>query len=243
MGNTITVAICIGVASLTYATVGQAGGTAFLAVMTFAALPASEMRPTALLLNILAAGYSTWRMHRAGAVDWRLFARLSVSSIPAAFLGGLIVLNGRLYFLLTGALLVVAGIILAAKGQLKPAEERLAGAWSASLIGIGAGLLSGLSGVGGGVFMAPLLIMSALASARRAAGVSAPFILANSLVGFAGTFLAGQRVAPDVAWYAAAAILGSVAGTAIGLRGMSERSTRLVLAVILLVGGVRLMIR
>jgi len=243
MGTTIVVAICIGIASLMYATAGQAGGTAFLAVLTFASLPAAEMRPTALLLNILAAGYSTWRMHRAGAVDWRLFASLSVPAIPAAFLGGLIVLNGRFYYSLTGALLILAAILLAAKGSIKPVGESRVGMWPAGVIGAGAGFLSGISGVGGGVFLAPLLITLGLASARGTAGVSPPFILANSLVGFAGTFLAGQRIAFDVGWYAAAAILGSVAGSAIGLRWMSERSTRLVLAVILFVGGIRLISR
>ena len=67
------VVVGIGIASLLYATAGQAGGTAFLAAMTFAAVPASEMRPTALFLNVLAGGYSTWRMHRARVVDWGAF--------------------------------------------------------------------------------------------------------------------------------------------------------------------------
>ena len=244
MGITIAVAICIGIASLLYATAGQAGGTAFLAVMTFAALPASELRPTALLLNILAGGYSTWRLHRASAIDWRLFAGLALPAIPAAFLGGLIVLSGRLYFSFTGLLLVVAAIILAVKGAGKRVDKpRVGPSPATSVIGAGAGLLSGLSGVGGGVFVAPLLITLGLASARRTAGVSAPFILANSVVGFVGTLLAGQRVTPEIGWYAGAAILGSIAGTTIGLRWMSERSTRFVLAAILFIGGVRLIFR
>ena len=244
MGSTIVVAVAIGIASLFYATVGQAGGTAFLAVMTLAASPASEMRPTALLLNILVGGYSTWRMQRANVVDWSLFANLALPAIPAAFLGGLIVLGGRLYLSFTGLLLVAAAIILTVKGAGKHAGEQRAGVSPVtSLIGAGAGLLSGLSGVGGGVFVAPLLITLGLASARRTAGVSAPFILANSVVGYVGTFLAGQRVTSEVGWYAAAAMLGSIAGTTIGLRWMSDRSTRFVLAAILLFGGVRLLSR
>jgi len=244
MGITIVVVVCIGIASLLYATAGQAGGTAFLAVMTLAASPAPEMRPTALVLNILAGGYSTWRLHRASAVDWPLFATLALPAIPAAFLGGLIVLSARLYFLLTGLLLIVAAIILVAKRTRKCVDEpRVEASLATTVIGAGAGLLSGVSGVGGGVFVAPLLITLGIASARRTAGVSAPFILANSVVGFVGTFLAGQRVTSEVGWYAAAAMLGSIAGTTIGLRWMSDRSTRFVLAAILLVGGLRLLSR
>ena len=116
MGIEIVV-VCIGIASLLYATAGQAGGTAFLAVMTFAAMPASEMRPTALFLNVLAGGYSTWRMHRARVVDWGLFANLALPAIPTAFLGGLIVLSGRSYFTFTGLLLIAAAIIWPPRGR------------------------------------------------------------------------------------------------------------------------------
>jgi uncharacterized protein len=91
--NHVLIASLIGCVSLLYATAGQAGGTAFLAVMAFASFPAAEMRPTALLLNIVAAGYATWRLHRRAAIDRTMLLPLTVPSLVTAFLGGLLVIN------------------------------------------------------------------------------------------------------------------------------------------------------
>src|ERR1700728_3316909 len=99
------VAGLIGCVWLLYGTAGQAGGTAFLAIMAFAAFPATEMRATALLLNIVAAGYATWRLHRRAVIDRRMLLPLTVPSLVTAFLGGLLVLGGHAYFILTGLLL------------------------------------------------------------------------------------------------------------------------------------------
>src|ERR1700759_65602 len=90
-------ALLFGAISLLYATVGQAGGTAFLALMAFAAFPPSEMRPTALALNIVAAAYSTWAFNRERVVDWGRLKPLLLSSLPATLVGGLIVLDEHIY--------------------------------------------------------------------------------------------------------------------------------------------------
>jgi uncharacterized membrane protein YfcA len=89
MNHALIIAGLIGCVSLLYATAGQAGGTAFLAVMTFAAFPATEMRATALLLNIVAAGYATWRLHRSAVIDRTMLLPLTVPSLVAAFLARL----------------------------------------------------------------------------------------------------------------------------------------------------------
>jgi hypothetical protein len=106
------VASLIGCVSLLYATAGQAGGTAFLAIMAFAAFPAIEMRATALLLNIVAAAYATWRLHRRGAIDPKLLLPLTAPSLVTAFAGGLLVLAGQAYFILTGLLLIAAAVLM-----------------------------------------------------------------------------------------------------------------------------------
>lgn len=243
MDGPIIVSTLIAAVSLLYATAGQAGGTAFLAVMAFAAFPPAEMRPTSLLLNVVAAGYATWRLHYGAAVDWRLFTRLIVPSLPAAFFGGLLVLDGRPYFILTGLLLLIAAGLLLLKRPADTAFMRPLTAYWTPLAGGGIGFLSGITGVGGGVFLAPLLIVFGWASAKRAAGLSAPFILVNSVLGFAGTLLAGQRVASGVEFYAVAALFGAALGTSIGLRWMTERTTRTLLAFILLFAGIQLLLR
>nr|WP_294507376.1 sulfite exporter TauE/SafE family protein [uncultured Rhodopila sp.] len=239
----LLIAVLIGGVSLLYATAGQAGGTAFLAVMAFAAFPAALMRPTALLLNVVAAGYATWRLHRNAAIDWPLLLKVTVPSLATAFLGGLVVLSGQLYFVLTGVLLVAAAVLMIFKRSADTVETTSIRLFPAILVGGGAGLVSGLTGVGGGVFLTPLLIAFGWASPRVAARLSPPFILCNSVLGLGGVLLAGQIPAPGTWLYGIGALAGAVCGTALGHRRMSEQRTRQVLAAILLFAGVRLLYR
>ncbi|ANY81283.1 brp/Blh family beta-carotene 15,15'-monooxygenase [Microvirga ossetica] len=236
-------------ASLLYATAGQSGGTAFLAVMAFLAFPVEEMRPTSLVLNIAAATYATWRLHRRGAVDWTLLRRVGLPALPAAFLGGLLILGDRLYLSLTGIVLIAAaGLIGFRRGIDRGDPDATSGRGAVGLLpggiaGGAAGFLSGLTGVGGGVFLAPVLITLGWASPKRAAAISAPFILANSVVGLVGVLASGQRVPPEAAVLVPAALLGAAVGTWIGLRYMSEKTTRWMLAGILAFAGVRLLLQ
>jgi len=243
MNHELAIAGLIGCVSLLYATAGQAGGTAFLAVMAFAAFPATEMRATALLLNIIAAGYATWRLHRRAAIDRKMLLPLTVPSLATAFLGGLVVLSGHVYFFLTGLLMIAAAALMVFKRTADTAKARPVRLGSAVAVGAGAGFISGLTGVGGGVFLTPLLIAFGWASPKRAAQLSPPFILCNSVLGLAGVLLAGQKLAPGMFFYSLSALAGAVIGTAIGLRWMSERATRYVLAAILLFAGFRLLFR
>ena len=239
----MVVTFVIACVSLLYATVGQAGGTAFLAVMAFASFPAAEMRATALFLNILAAGYATWNVRRRIAPDRKLLLRVTAPSLMAAFLGGLVVLDGHDYFALTGVLLVIAAVIMILKRASDDPGGRPVESLPAGLVGAGAGMMSGLTGVGGGVFLTPMLIGLGWASPRRAAALTPPFILCNSVLGFAGVVLAGQRLAPSSALYAVGALIGAVIGAFIGHRWMSGQATRYLLAFILLGAGLRLLFR
>jgi uncharacterized protein len=153
------------------------------------------------------------------------------------------VLGGQVYFLMTGMLLIAAATLMVVKRTADAAETRSVPLFAAAAVGAGAGFISGLTGVGGGVFLAPLLIGMGWTSPRRAASISPPFILCNSVVGLVGVLLAGQELAPGVLLYCVGALAGAVVGTAIGLRWMSERATRYALAVILLFAGIRLLLR
>ena len=123
-----------------------------------------------------------------------------------------------------------------------PADDRSILVSYAALIGTGAGLLAGLTGVGGGVFFAPVLILCGWASPERVANLSAPFILANSVLGFAGTVIAGESVSSDTWLYAVAALIGAATGGIIRLRWMSGSAIRIVLAVLLIIAGCRLIL-
>ncbi|KAF0099836.1 MAG: hypothetical protein FD144_3631 [Rhodospirillaceae bacterium] len=236
------VALALFAISVVYATVGQAGGTGFLAVMAMAGIPVDQLRPTALAMNVVAASYTSWRLHEAGLIDWRMLMSLAVPALPAAFVGGLIALPSGLYASVTGGLLLAAAVMMVAR----PVTALLPGiaASKVGLAGIGAaaGFLSGLSGIGGGVFIAPMLIVLGWARPKEAAGLSAPFILGNSLTGMAGTLLIGQQFAPELPLFACVALLGAAVGTAAILR-ISERMVRFVLAAVMAVAGLRLLAR
>jgi uncharacterized protein len=234
-------ALLFGVVSLLYATVGQAGGTAFLALMAFASFPSTEMRPTALLLNIVAATYSTWLFHRGSLVDWIKLRPLLLASLPTALVGGFIVLDERLYKTVTGLVLLMAATILAFRRAQDRQTDRLTPFWGAITVGATVGFVSGLTGVGGGVFLAPLLIALHWASPKQTAALSAPFILANSVVGLAGAVYAGQTPTADTWLFALAALGGAMIGTIVGLRWLSQTMTRYMLALILGAAGIRLL--
>ncbi|MDE2471821.1 MAG: sulfite exporter TauE/SafE family protein [Bradyrhizobium sp.] len=232
-------ALLFGIISLLYATVGQAGGTAFLALMTFASFAPSEMRPTALALNIVAATYSTWAFNRNKAIDWRKLWILLASSMPTALLGGLIVLDERIYKTTTGVVLLIAGAVTILGRDEAASPDRNAPLWGAASVGGVVGLISGLTGVGGGVFLAPTMIALHWASPKQTAALSAPFILANSSVGLIGTLFAGQLPSSHLIQYAVAALAGAIVGTAIGLRWLGQAPTRFILAGILLAAGMQ----
>ncbi len=237
----LSIAILLAAVSLVYSTVGQAGGTAFLAIMAVMGLPADELRPTALILNIVAAGYATWRLSAAQVIDWRLLACVGMPALPLSFLGRMVALDSGLYFVLTGCVLLFAAAMMVTRWKAHASSSP--GVVPAAFVGSVSGFASGITGVGGGVFLAPAIVALGWGTARQAANLSAPFILGNSITGLAGVLMAGQRPTADVGPYALAALAGAVVGTMIGQRFMSERATRYVLATILLVAGLRLLSR
>ena len=233
--------LLFGAVSLLYATVGQAGGTAFLAVMAFASFAPNEMRPTALLLNIVVATYSTWVFNRGSLVDWAKLRPLLIASLPTALAGGFIVLDEKIYNVATGIVLLIAAAILLVRRK-DSLQDRVTPLWGATLVGAIVGLISGLTGVGGGVFLAPILITLQWASPKQTSALSAPFIVANSIVGLAGAMFAGQMPAQDTWMFALAALAGAMIGTLIGLKWLSQTATRYVLAAVLGSGGIQLLI-
>jgi hypothetical protein len=235
------VALVLLAISAVYASVGQAGGTGFLAVMAVAGVPVDQLRPTALAMNIVAASYTTWRLHTLGLIDWRRLVAMALPALPAAFVGGLIALPPGIYTVVTGGLLVATAVLMV----LRPQEARWAAASSntgMALLGATAGFLSGLSGIGGGVFVAPALIVLGWTGPKQAAGLSAPFIFGNSITGLVGTIVVGQRLAPEFPLYAGVALLGAAVGTALTQR-FSDRIVRLLLAGLVSIAGFRLMSR
>lgn len=231
------------VVSALYSTVGHAGASGYLAVMALAGLAPDVMRPTALALNILVAAITVWRFHRAGYVLWRALWPFLLGSVPMAAAGGSIDLPRSSYYAAVGLVLLASSAYLLwrAVARFSIAE----GSWqpkrTASVaIGAGIGLLSGLTGVGGGIFLSPVILIMRWAGPRTTGGISAPFILVNSCIALAANALAVQRIPPEIPWLAAAALAGAFVGTWLGLQKLGQRGLLVTLAVVMTLAGVKL---
>ena len=174
--------------ALAYSSVGHGGASGYLAVMSLFSFAPAQMAPSALLLNLLVAGTATVNYWRAGHFSGRLLAPFAAASVPAAFLGGLTAVSFRLYSLLLGVVLVYGAVRLAlpASGSGEESFLRPPRAALALPVGAGIGYLSGIVGVGGGIFFSPLVLLLRWADTKRTAGVSAAFIFVNSAAGLYG---------------------------------------------------------
>jgi uncharacterized membrane protein YfcA len=233
--------LAVGVVAFLYASVGHAGASGYIAVLTFAGLEAAVVRPTSLVLNILVAALTSYQFWRAGHFAWSRFWPFALLSVPGAFIGGYIHVPTDIFKMLVGVVLLVSAARFAIRPE-DPTEVTPPPVWLSLLVGAGLGLLSGLTGTGGGVFLTPLMLLMGWAKTKPTAAVSAPFILVNSIAGLAGFVTSGQRL-PTLAWgLALVAVVAGFAGGYLGSRRFPVRTIRLTLAVVLLIAGTKLLI-
>jgi uncharacterized membrane protein YfcA len=245
---TITaVALLIFVAALLYSSVGHAGASGYLAAMAICGVAAPVMKPTALTLNVLVATIATVQFSRAGCFSWGLFWPFALASVPLAFVGGAVTLPGNIYKPAVGLILLFAASRLlwtsrAAQVETQPPRSEPVPLPPALASGAGIGLLSGLTGTGGGIFLTPLLLFMGWAETRESAGVSAAFILVNSLAGLAGHLSGLSKLPGSVPVWAAAAVVGGLIGSSVGSRHLGNASLRRLLAVVLVIAGLKLVL-
>lgn len=206
--------VAIGVIAFLYSSVGHAGASGYIAVLSLFSLAPATIKPTALNLNILVASIATWQFWRAGHFSWRLFWPFAVLSVPFAFLGGSLNLPTLAFKTLVGVVLLLSAARFVFRPRDSVAQEPSRGV--AVSLGAGLGLLSGLTGTGGGIFLTPLLLIMRWARARPAAAVSALFILANSVSGLLGHLSSTGNVPSFAVVLAIAAVIGGTAGSSIG---------------------------
>jgi uncharacterized membrane protein YfcA len=243
LSETLIIAMAFLAAAALYASVGHAGASAYLAVMGLFGFAPTVMKPTALALNILVAIVATARFYRAGLFSWPLFWPFAVTSIPAAFLGGSTMLPARWYKIVVGVVLLYAAVWMF-RSALKPLtrETHSPPLWAALLAGVVLGFLAGLTGVGGGIFLSPLLLYMGWADTRSTSGVAAPFILVNSISGLLGHFSSLAQVPPNIPVWAVAVLVGGWVGATYGSKRAPAPVLRQLLSLVLVIAGVKLVL-
>ena len=225
-----------------YSSVGHGGATGYLAVLALAGVAPDSARAAALLTNCFVAGVAWWRFGRAGHFELRLFLPLVAASVPCAWLGSRVELPRSAYGVMLGGVLVAAGLCLltrrnaTAESALRPPNVPLALA-----AGAGLGLLAGLTGIGGGVFLSPLRLLLRWVNPKTSGGIAAAFIVLNSVAGLTGL---GSRVTgvnlPLLA-LALPATAAALLGTHFGVRRWSDAAFGRVLAIVLMFAGGKLL--
>src|SRR6201984_1108849 len=221
MSGTELALLCFAIALIAflYSSVGHAGASGYIAVMTLFGLAPAIIRPTALVLNILVAIIGSFQFWRAGHFSWNLFWPFALLSIPAAYLGGYLQPSASILRILIGIVLLFSAARLVFR-RSDPSETFPPSPPIALSVGAGLGFLAGLTGTGGGIFLTPVLLFRRWAHIRQAAAVSALFIWVNSIAGLVGYFTK-TRTIPSLGFIlAAAAIIGGIIGSHLGRRGV-----------------------
>lgn len=234
-------ALCMFLCAALYTSVGHAGASAYIAMMALFGVPPAVMRPTALALNVLVSAVTSARFVHAGLFRWRTLWPFAITAIPMAWVGGGIHIPGEYYRPLVGVVL-----LLAAARLLWPASTRDDDdwhdppVWAALCLGAMIGLLSGLSGTGGGIFLSPLLLFLRWSAVRTASGVAAVFVLANSLAGLAGNWASVGQLPATLALYATAVLAGALVGTTFGIRIFNTGMLFKALGLVLVIAGLKM---
>lgn len=225
-----------------YACVGHAGASGYIAVMAFMSIAPSTIKPAALLLNILVASIASVKFYRAGAFSKHIFFPLIATSIPLAYLGGLVNLAGSTYKILIGFVLIYASIqsfCTADKyniNQLKPIKIHYLLVCGSLL-----GFLSGVSGVGGGIFLSPLLLFLRAEKPKVISGVAAAFILVNSLAGLFGVITAGGEFPTVPPYWMLGVMAGGFLGAEFGSKYLNNPTILKILGLVLVTAGVKML--
>jgi uncharacterized protein len=230
-------------AALLFSSVGHGGASAYLAAFALVNMAPASMRPAALCLNVLVASIALYKFYKVRAFNWQLFWPIALTSVPAAFIGGQIKLTDNTYKLVVGLCLIYAAWTIFSQANnsndtlVKPVAKPVQ-------LGLGAGLgfLAGLTGVGGGIFLSPILLHFKWEKTKVISGVAAAFILANSISGLLG-FLSKTPVLPaGLAYWAVAAMAGGWIGAEYGSKKLANPTIRKLLAAVLLFAGSKMLL-
>lgn len=227
-----------------YSSVGHGGATGYLAALALLGVAPVSARVAVLIANVLVAGIAWWQFGHAGHFNWRVLLSFVVISVPCAWLGSRIHISPRVYEIVLGGVLAAAGLTLLLRSRWQTDDVALQKFVLplALLIGAVLGFLAGLTGIGGGVFLSPLLYVFRWVKPKTTGGIAAGFIVLNSIAGLVGSGWDRITHAGPLLWLTAPAVAGAVLGTHFGARRWSSVTFSRVLAGVLIFAGGKLLI-
>ena len=243
-GTTIIwIAALMAIAAALYSSVGHGGASAYLAVMALFSVAPETMRPTALALNLVVATFATATFALKGQTNWRLLTAFAATAVPAAFIGGSIELPPEVYRPLVGVVLLGSALRLFWQPERLAARPVHSPPLAVTLpAGAALGLLAGLTGTGGGIFLSPLIILFGWEDARKTSGIAAAFIVLNSAAGLLGNLASVQRLPPELPILAASVFAGALLGTWLGVSRLPRYRLLQGLAVVLVIAALKLLL-
>jgi uncharacterized protein len=238
----VALAILFALGAALYSSVGHGGASAYIAAMALFSVAPETIKPTALALNLLVAGFGAWRYWRRGLTNGRLVFAFALTATPAAFIGGGIHLPAIYYKPLVGMLLWFAAARLL--WQPKALAYRAVQApplWITLPAGAVLGLLAGLTGTGGGIFLSPLIILMAWEEPRHTSGVVSAFIFLNSAAGLAGNIASVGHLPQELPLFVLSVAAGAVVGTWLGVERLPRPWLLRTLGLVLTIAGAKLL--
>ena len=237
----IALIVCILIMAFLYASAGHGGASGYLALMALFGIAPIYMKTSALLLNIFVALIAFIAYYKAGHFRWKLLLPFAITSIPMAFLGAKIDIDPNAYKKILGVMLLIA----TARMLYKPSEKKTIKAPSfliAMSVGAVIGFFSGMTGIGGGIILSPMLLLLNWANIKETAATSSLFIFLNSISGLTGTWNGGIVLPPEIIYWVMSGLTGGLAGAYAGSKKFSMTGLKYVLAVVLLIAGGKLLL-
>ena len=233
--------IILPIVAFLYASVGHGGASGYLALMAIFSFAPETMKPTALLLNLFVAGIAFYHYYKAGHFNKKLFMAFAMSSIPLAFLGGMIELDASIYKKILGVLLIFAILKMLNVFGKEGAFIKDVKLWQGLIVGGVIGFFSGLIGIGGGIILTPIILLLHWGRMKEAAAVSALFIWVNSASGLSGQFTSGNTISSQSFVLVTVALIGGFFGSYYGSKKFGNKFLRYILALVLIIASVKLL--
>ena len=234
-----------------YSSVGFGGGSSYLAILSLYSFEYRLLRTIALVCNLIVVSGGTYLFAKQGHIKWKKTLPLVLVSVPLAFLGARIPFKENVFFIILGSTLAVAGIIMLLEDYLRKAsiektsKEKKEMPIVNGAIGGGIGLLAGSVGIGGGIFLSPLLHIMHWDKAKTIAGTASFFILINSASGLAGQ-LSQDNLAFDfemILYLGLSVLVGGQLGSRLSVFKLSQKKVKMLTALLVLFAGGRLLLK